>query len=373
MIKISPKRSVESQMLPEERRGILMDHLRRSGVLRVMEMSDSLGVTAITIRRDINQLADEGLVRKVHGGATLPLEKEGVAMSLADTAGLGVGLVVPNLEYYWPGVVQGAKQAASELGLRLSLRSSADDAAKIRQQIEYLLDEGVRGVIMAPDLTEPATEPTLTWLKQQQVPVILMERRAKFVDDGMLVESVSADHQLGASLAVNHLVRYGHRQLGLVSVISPHTSAIRLGWEEAIDAGGHAMPREPWILDYESSINPGVISEIVRSCQEMGITGLLVHADRTAISIAQRCQDLGIALGEEIAIVAYDDEVADLFGVPLTAVRPPKGAIGYCAVSHMAKRLARPDLPVHQVTLAPTLHVRASTVPNVSTISPAKG
>ena len=53
------------------RRAALLEALHREGTVRVSELTDELGVTAVTIRRDIAQLAKDGLVRRVHGGATL--------------------------------------------------------------------------------------------------------------------------------------------------------------------------------------------------------------------------------------------------------------------------------------------------------------
>lgn len=47
-----------------------MSHLRRTGSARVTELADLLDVSEMTIRRDLDHLDDEGLVDKVHGGAT---------------------------------------------------------------------------------------------------------------------------------------------------------------------------------------------------------------------------------------------------------------------------------------------------------------
>ena len=48
----------------------ILDEIRRSGAVRVSELTDVLGVSDMTIRRDLNALATAGLVDKVHGGAT---------------------------------------------------------------------------------------------------------------------------------------------------------------------------------------------------------------------------------------------------------------------------------------------------------------
>jgi DeoR/GlpR family transcriptional regulator of sugar metabolism len=56
-------------MLTEERRQVILDRLRRDGKVVAGELTSSLGVSPDTVRRDLRELADAGLVRRVHGGA----------------------------------------------------------------------------------------------------------------------------------------------------------------------------------------------------------------------------------------------------------------------------------------------------------------
>jgi DeoR/GlpR family transcriptional regulator of sugar metabolism len=59
-------------MLSEERRQGILDRLGRDGQVVVADLSSSLNVSLDTIRRDLQELADAGLVRRVHGGALPP-------------------------------------------------------------------------------------------------------------------------------------------------------------------------------------------------------------------------------------------------------------------------------------------------------------
>ncbi len=59
-------------MLPAQRQERILDELQRSGGVRVSDLTELLGVSDMTIRRDLDALARRGLVSKVHGGATLP-------------------------------------------------------------------------------------------------------------------------------------------------------------------------------------------------------------------------------------------------------------------------------------------------------------
>jgi predicted ArsR family transcriptional regulator len=62
----------EPPPLPAERRERLLADLRTRGTLRVSDIARTLGVTAVTVRRDIAQLADEGVIERVHGTHVFP-------------------------------------------------------------------------------------------------------------------------------------------------------------------------------------------------------------------------------------------------------------------------------------------------------------
>ena len=60
------------QPLPAERRRRILDLLRERGAVRASELVAELGVSEITIRRDLDALARGGQLERSHGGAPLP-------------------------------------------------------------------------------------------------------------------------------------------------------------------------------------------------------------------------------------------------------------------------------------------------------------
>nr|WP_246220629.1 DeoR/GlpR family DNA-binding transcription regulator [Phytoactinopolyspora mesophila] len=55
-----------------DRRENILSRLRAAGFLSVSALAEDLGVSDMTIRRDLRRLASDGEVRIVHGGASLP-------------------------------------------------------------------------------------------------------------------------------------------------------------------------------------------------------------------------------------------------------------------------------------------------------------
>lgn len=56
-------------LLAEQRRALILDEVRRRGGVRVNELTRKLNVSDMTVRRDLDALARQGALEKVHGGA----------------------------------------------------------------------------------------------------------------------------------------------------------------------------------------------------------------------------------------------------------------------------------------------------------------
>lgn len=70
--KILPDVQRGSQMLIEERRQYIVGLAQKHGRVLVEELSESLGISRITIRKDLDYLQERGLLHRTHGGALLP-------------------------------------------------------------------------------------------------------------------------------------------------------------------------------------------------------------------------------------------------------------------------------------------------------------
>jgi DNA-binding LacI/PurR family transcriptional regulator len=375
--------TLESQRspLPAERQSHLLATLERDGVVRVADLTTELGVTPVTVRRDIARLEREGRLVRVHGGAVAAGGHDGArADETADLGAVGhptssatpgpdaaIGVLVPSLDYYWPGVVRGMEAEARRHGLRIVLRGSSYDTADERPALRRLVEaDEVRGIICAPRIDGTTVHDVAEWLWASDVPHVLVEREAARAPHRDALESVVSDHALGALMAVHHLADLGHRRVGLVlSRESPTSRKVAAGWRAACSDLGltSAEHFERLAPDRNRPEFSGVVDEVVNTALGSGTTALLVHSDPEASAVAQRAMDRGLSVPGDLSIVAYDDEVANLFSPAMTAVRPPRDAVGHAAVDLLVKRLADPSRPVHRMAISPRLMVRESTGP----------
>ncbi|RCG14417.1 DeoR/GlpR transcriptional regulator [Streptomyces diacarni] len=61
--------SDNQNLLAEQRRALILEEVRRRGGARVNELTRKLSVSDMTVRRDLDALAQQGALEKVHGGA----------------------------------------------------------------------------------------------------------------------------------------------------------------------------------------------------------------------------------------------------------------------------------------------------------------
>ncbi|MEV6106347.1 DeoR/GlpR family DNA-binding transcription regulator [Streptomyces sp. NPDC051940] len=66
--------SDNQNLLAEQRRAMILDEVRRRGGVRVNELTRKLKVSDMTVRRDLDSLARQGMIEKVHGGAVPVVE-----------------------------------------------------------------------------------------------------------------------------------------------------------------------------------------------------------------------------------------------------------------------------------------------------------
>jgi DNA-binding LacI/PurR family transcriptional regulator len=358
-------------LLAPARRSHVLASLSRDGVVRISQLIDELGVSPVTLRRDLAQMEDDGLLVRIHGGAVpsavIAEEDDASASVPAPEFARTIAVLVPSLNYYWPGVTRGMEQEARRHGVRVLVRAASYSLQDERPVLERFVNaEGVDGLIVAPNTDTPHAQDVIQWLAECGVPSVLVEREGIALPGNEPVESVTTDHALGAVLAARHLASLGHRTVGLViSRDSPTSRKISQGWDAACRELDLTPTEhfESFLPDRTSPDFSAAVDAALDTAVERGTTALLVHPDAEAMAFADLALARGIRVPGDLSIIAYDDEVAAMFSPALTAVRPPREALGAAAVDLLLRRLDDPARPVHRVTVNPALNVRASTAP----------
>ncbi|WP_328332406.1 LacI family transcriptional regulator [Kribbella sp. NBC_00382] len=350
-------------MLAPERHELILRSLRRHGRLRVAELAAELGVSAITVRRDLAELDTAGLLRRVHGGAvgTTPAPVRGSQSGNQPT----IGIIVPSSTFYYTDVIRGAEATAERYGARLVLGVSGYDVAVEQERLEKVLGIGVAGLLLSTALGDGRAAEISRTLDAIDVPVVLMERAFGFPDVGREYDHVRTDHAYGAMLALRHLVSLGHRRIGINLNASVTAYWLRQGIKQAAESLGVELFISPVALPARGE-DPTTIAQhdkFMAECEAFGARAALVHSDEHAARLTERAMERGLRIPDDFAIVAYNDETAALAVIPLTAVCPPKLKLGEAACELLLRRLRIPAdqaQATQHLSLLPELRVRES-------------
>lgn len=191
-------------------------------------------------------------------------------------------------------------------------------------------------------------------LAEREVPFILVSRRA-----GHHV-AVTVDDDLGGRLAAIHLASLGHRRIGLLAGV-PYASTgcdRRAGALKALAERGIDVPAR-YVIDSSYDAAGGHMAAMALLSQEPQVTAFFAVNDFTAIGAMGAIRDLGLRVGEDVAVVGYNDiGIARELPVPLTSVSSSAAQMGRVATHTLLARLAGQQ--VSSVRLPPKLVVRQS-------------
>ncbi|GAA2038734.1 LacI family DNA-binding transcriptional regulator [Agromyces tropicus] len=226
------------------------------------------------------------------------------------------------------------------------------DAVSMRSTAELLVRQNVEAVVLIA--AQRAALDALDGV-ELGVPVVAVAS-----EDRGVMHRVWLDQYAGARLAVEHLIRLGHREIRHVSgPTNAMDAAERLrGWSATLGEHGLAA-REPLVGDW----SPGsgyVHGRTLAEDREM--TAVFVSNDQMALGVIHALAEAGRSVPGDVSVVGFDDiPEAEFFAPPLTTVRQDFIELGRDAMAGVLAVLGDDDrMPAPRV---PDLVVRASTAP----------
>ncbi|TDE90340.1 LacI family transcriptional regulator [Occultella glacieicola] len=358
-------------MLAAERRSRILALAEQDGSVEIARLVEDLGVSHVTVRRDLDALVADHALEKVRGGAIF-LDGSKLGSGRVTTGANGftgaIGVVVPT-SYYYRHIAQGIGAALERSGGEMRLLISNYDPDEERRLIAQLVEGGVAGLLVVPSLLLDDTDTAYPELiSDLALPTVLVERELPG-GLGAHLHTVRSAHERGVEAAMSHLRDLGHRRVAMVGRGRTQSAEfVRRGWREAVERHGFDIG-SPMLGADELGTGPSwgqtgsdIVLERVLST---GATALFCHGDENSLlTLIHSARSQGIAIPDELSIIAYDDEISALVDPPLTAVSPDRPRVGLLATRLLLEQIeeAEPPTPTH-IQVEPRLVVRASTRP----------
>lgn len=271
-----------------------------------------------------------------------------------------IGVVLPDGNSLFSGeMLQGIEMACDEHNL-MPMISRSERIATNNDLLKRLVREGrVDGFLVQP--TDLAAEQAMEQIVRDHVPTVLLVSKSRLQPG-----SVVFDDEAAITLATEHLIGLGHRDVGFIGGFSRHDTAPRRlkGFESAMAAGG--LPVRPeWVTAFGYSLEAGRDAVAHLRAQAHAPTAVVIATHNAALGFVQAARQSGLRIPDELSIVSVHDSLAAEYTSPgLTTVKMPFFELGYEAVTHLAAVLnGAPPRDIVIVTPAPTLIHRESAVP----------
>jgi DNA-binding LacI/PurR family transcriptional regulator len=267
-----------------------------------------------------------------------------------------VGLIIPDIQNpFYSDIVRGVEDVAYHRDYAVILCNSDENQAREEFYLNVLVAESADGVILPPILGDEKTTARLSGLP---LPVVCLDRRLS----RLAVDTVVVDNRQGAYDAVTHLIRLGHRRIGLLD--GPFMLSSFRERKEGYRAAhlDHGLPLdERLVASGEPRQEDGrrLAAELLALPEPP--TALFAASNLITLGALEAIRDRGLEVPRQVAVVGFDDAPwAGLLACPLTTVSQPSYEMGRRAAQLMFDRLDEPARSPALVILAPTLVVRAS-------------
>jgi LacI family transcriptional regulator len=283
---------------------------------------------------------------------------DALAQSLRQQRTNAVGMLVPKIANpLYPLIMEAAERQLHSHGYELFLCDSQEDPDLEAIRAQALVDRRVDGILIIP--CGAASAETVRAV-QRNAPVVQVDR---FVE-GAKADFVGIDGAAGIILGLEHLDSIGRQRLAFVgadSMASAHVERLNAfgtgaAQRSAAGATGVILLGEPSIAWGREAADRLVAADLPN--------GILCATDEIAIGVVQGLRAHAVTVPDDVAVVGFDDSVAELGNPPLTTIRQPTEELGRQAAELLMSRLmsSTRDEPPHHLRLMPALIVRGSTV-----------
>ncbi|MFF4418758.1 LacI family DNA-binding transcriptional regulator [Streptosporangium sp. NPDC001559] len=280
-----------------------------------------------------------------------------VARSLVEGRTHLVGALVADLHNpFYAEFLDGLQESLHGDGLRLLIGNSQWDPAFEDEAVEAFLELRVDGLVL---LGIAPTSETLVEATGYTPTVVVGERDIELGGVDIVVD----DDQLGARLAIDHLVELGHRRIAHIEGTRFSSGRFRCeGYLVAMRR--HALA--PYIMVEQGECTEEGGAEAARRLltRDPRPTAIFAANDTVAIGVLAAAAELGLRVPEDLSVVGYDNvHLAGTQPISLTTVDQPRRAMGRSAAALLSDRIGEPGKVARLREITPKLVVRRSTGP----------
>jgi LacI family transcriptional regulator len=247
-----------------------------------------------------------------------------------------VGLLIPTItNETFARLADSIQGILFEQGFNLIVCNTHYDVAVEEKALNTLMMKRVDAVLAIP---AAASSPKLEEIAKSKIPVILLDR----VLQGLQADTVAADNYQGEYLAINYLIRKGHRHIGYVDRMTQqsHSLAQRQGYLDALRDNGIPFDEKYMVNATGHYYHAGMSAAqtLMQRCKK--ISAIACYYDLMAFGVIRGLLDLGYRVPEDVSVIGYDNMLFTEASYPrLTTVETPSLQLAQEACKLVIRRL----------------------------------
>lgn len=348
--------------------------MRRSGAITIRDVARDSGYSASTVSIVLNNAPLSRYIpaetkQKIETAARrLGYRPNPLARSLRSKRSNIVGVMVFDItDPFCTPILRGLENSLYQSNYLSFLADAHNEPHRFERYLEMFLDRRVEGLIVIANWLVTDIK-ILADLADRQMPTVVTGRA--FETD--TVSTVSVDNEGGASLALEHLYRLGHREIAFLrgpkalSSSGQRWRGIKIFAQSVgLSLDAKRIAELPQSLDPNSSFEAGaqLTTELLR--RGKSFSALIAYDDVTALGAIRALKKKGLRVPEDCSVVGFDDVAqASLSAPSLTTIRQPMEAMGSLSVGIVLEAISaaqqKREIPVVRRKIAAELVVRES-------------
>ena len=340
-------------------------HGHRNGAVSMADLARELGVSMTTVSRALSDHHSIGPATKQRVqqlARKLDYQPNYVAAALRKGQSRLFGVVVPYIEGgFFPAVIQGIEQAASQAGFSVIVCQSYDNTQLERRNLATLLHAQVAGILLSV-ARNTAQYQHFDKVRGRGVPIVFFDRIPECTD----ITAVLLDDFEGGYFSTKHLLAQGYRRIAHLAG-PEHLNIYRnrcRGYQAALQENGasdHRLVNE--LIRYTDMKQEGgaaAMHELLMLPQPPD--AVFAAGDYCALGAMQVALKKGLRVPQDLGISGFSNEKFTAATQPsITSVDQRCPEMGKAAARLLLKMLEiGPAFIPRQIVLRPELVIRAS-------------
>jgi DNA-binding LacI/PurR family transcriptional regulator len=319
-------------------------------------VSKSLASLVLRDSPKVSPASREAVMRAV---AELGYRPNAAARLLAERESRTVGVLLNDLRQPWfADMLDGLTPALHAAGKHILLGDGRIDRMLDETLSWSFLDLGVDGLVLAGSI--PMSQAIID--VASKIPTLAVAVGGLDLDLPH-VDVLANDNHLGGTLAVRHLIEFGHTRIAHISGLPSMVGRLRMqGYENTMRAAG--LSGNILVETGDMSEEGGYRAAVRLLSRPDRPTAIFAANDLTCVGALSAAAAFGVRVPGELSLVGFDNSVlARLRALWLTSVDGTAFAMGAQGARILLARIERPDAPGQTQLMPPRLEARGSSSP----------